>query len=57
MLGISLFIEDHLDFAYDCASLDIKILLMNMPWNQTKKLPENIIRVYSWKEIVNKIGK
>ena len=56
-LGISLFIEDHLDFAYDCATLNIKILLMNMPWNQTKKLPKNIERVYSWKEIINKIKK
>lgn len=56
-LGISLFIEDHLEYTYDCASLDIKVLLMDMPWNQTKKLPENIVRVYSWKEIVNKISK
>lgn len=56
-LKVDLMIEDHLEFAYDCASLNIKILLMNMPWNQTKKLPKNIVRVYSWKEIINKINK
>jgi uncharacterized HAD superfamily protein len=52
-LGINLFIEDHLEYALDCASLDIRVLLMNMPWNQTKNLPKNIIRVYSWKEIID----
>ena len=56
-LKINLFIDDHLDFAYDCASLGIKILLMDMPWNQIKKLPKNIVRVSSWKEIVNNINK
>lgn len=56
-LKIDLMIEDHLEYALDCASLDIKVLLMNMPWNQTKELPKNIIRVNSWKEIINIISK
>jgi len=56
-LGINLFIEDHLEYALDCASLDIEVLLMNMPWNQTRKLPKNITRVYSWKEIINITSK
>lgn len=54
-LKVDLMIEDHLAYAYDCAALNIKILLMNTPWNQTKKLPKNITRVYSWKEIVKNI--
>ena len=56
-LGVDLMIEDHLEYALDCASLNIKILLMDMPWNQTNILPKNIVRVYSWNEIVGIIDK
>jgi uncharacterized HAD superfamily protein len=55
-LSINLMIEDHLEYAIDCASLNIRVFLLDMPWNQTKKLPKNIIRVHSWKEIIQKIS-
>ncbi len=51
-LGIDLFIDDHLDFVFDVASLGIPILLFNQPWNQLQILPKGITRVYSWEEII-----
>ena len=33
-LGVELMIEDHLDFARDCASCGIKVLLLEYKWNQ-----------------------
>jgi len=31
---------------------DIKVLVYDQPWNR-KDLPENIVRVRNWEEIVN----
>ena len=55
-LGISFMIEDALHYANDCAEKGIKVLLLDWPWNQTNKLDANIIRVYSWKEILEHIN-
>jgi len=49
--GVEVMIEDGLEFANDCASAGIKVILLDMPWNQTQILHKNIKRVYSWKEI------
>ena len=57
---ISIMIDDSLKHAIDCASQGIYVLLadFNYPWNQTKeKLPENIKRVHSWKEIAEEIAR
>lgn len=54
-LGINLLIEDSLEYAKECASEGVKVLLLDSPWNQSEKLPEGITRVYSWKDIVNKV--
>ena len=51
VLDVDVFIDDGLDFALDCASPNREVLLLNYPWNQTKKLPAGITRVYSWGEI------
>lgn len=56
---ISIMIDDSLKHALDCASQGIYVLLadFNYPWNQTtEKLPENIKRVHSWKEIITEIN-
>jgi uncharacterized HAD superfamily protein len=50
-LDIDIFIEDNLDFALECAEPSRKVFLIDRPWNQTDKLPSNVNRVYSWKEI------
>lgn len=48
---VDLIIEDHLEYAYDCLSAGVEVILFNQPWNQTKNLPRGMRRVYSWKEI------
>ncbi|MDP3698387.1 MAG: hypothetical protein Q8R47_02265 [Nanoarchaeota archaeon] len=56
---ISVMIDDSLKHALDCASQGMHVLLadFNYPWNQSReKLPENIKRVHSWKEIVAEIN-
>jgi uncharacterized HAD superfamily protein len=54
-LGIDILIEDSLKFAKDCARPDRKVFLLDRPWNQSSDLPENLTRVFSWKEILNQI--
>lgn len=56
-IGAKALIDDNLDNAIDCAQNGIKVFLMDAPWNQTDSLPENIIRVKSWEEILEKIDK
>jgi len=50
--NIEILIEDNLEYALDCVSKGIFVLLFDCPWNQSEKLPENIWRVKSWEEIV-----
>ena len=51
-LDISIFVEDNIEYANDCAINSIQTYLIDMPWNQSKDLNSNIIRVNSWNEIV-----
>jgi len=53
--GISLLIEDNLNYALECASNGIKVILFDKPWNQEKDLPSNIFRVNGWKDALEKI--
>jgi len=49
--GVSVMIEDVLEYAMQFANTNIKVLLFgNQPWNQNGYLPSNIIRVKNWKE-------
>lgn len=54
-LGIEIFIDDSIDNALDIAGSGVPVLLFDAPWNQTDALPENVTRVYSWEEIVEKL--
>lgn len=51
-LGAKIIIEDHLENALDCSENGIKVFLIDAPWNQTESLPENVVRVKSWKDII-----
>lgn len=51
-IGAKIIIEDHIDNALDCAENGITVYLMDAPWNQTDSLPEKVIRVKSWREII-----
>lgn len=58
--NIAVMIEDSLYHARDCAAQGIYVLLVDFgyPWNQvSEKLPENIKRVHSWKEITEEIAR
>jgi uncharacterized HAD superfamily protein len=48
-------IEDNADYALDCAKKDIKVLLLDKPWNKNYEKHENITKVENWKEILEKL--
>lgn len=50
-LDMDILIEDNLKYAEECSRPDRKIFLFDKPWNQSEKLPPNVKRIYSWKEI------
>ena len=54
-IGAGVLIEDFLPNAIGCSENGIKVYLMDAPWNQVEDLPENVVRVKSWKEIVEKV--
>ena len=43
-------IDDDLQVAKECSELGIEVLLVDKRWNQTKKLPERIIRVGDYRK-------
>ncbi|MBI4973967.1 hypothetical protein HZC27_05130 [Candidatus Roizmanbacteria bacterium] len=54
--GINIMIEDHLEYALDCANEGIKVLLLPMPWNKNESITHpNIKRVTSWSEIATSL--
>lgn len=55
-LNCNIFIEDSYDNAMQLSKAGFKVLLMDTNYNR-EKLNENIIRVYNWKEIYEKINK
>lgn len=55
-LGIQVMVEDGLHYAEEIASHGVKVLLFDCPWNQSDSLPENIERVYSWKDVMKIIS-
>ena len=52
--NVNIFIEDNKEYALECAEKGIKTILFDKPWNKDVD-HENIIRVFSWEEILNKI--
>ncbi|MGH4118173.1 hypothetical protein [Clostridium sp.] len=55
-LNCNIFIEDSYDNAMQLSKAGFKVLLMDTNYNRGQ-LNENIIRVYNWKEIYEKINK
>ncbi len=50
-VGAQLLVEDQLGYARDCAENGVNVVLLDKPWNKGE-LPSNIIRVFSWKEVM-----
>lgn len=56
-LGIKVFLEDNPKTSLECAEKGVKVLLFDKPWNRNLETHPNIIRVYNWKEVLNKINQ
>ena len=54
-LEVDFFVEDNFDYAIDSARKGIKTFLMDKPWNQNGETHENLIRVKTWPEIMEKL--
>jgi uncharacterized HAD superfamily protein len=55
-LNCNIFIEDSYDNAMQLSKSGFKVLLMDTNYNRGQ-LNDNIIRVYNWREIYEKINK
>ena len=53
--SIDVFVEDRLSTALELAKVCDTVFLMDRTWNKQDKLPDNVYRVYSWQEIVEKL--
>jgi len=51
--GARILLEDQFNYAADCAANGIKVYLFNAPWNQDIGDRPDIIRIYSWAELMN----
>lgn len=51
------FVEDDLEKATKLAYICDVVFLLDMPYNQSKSLPSNVLRVSSWDEIYKSIRK
>ena len=54
--GVEAIIEDFPDYGQECLDAGIKVYLFSRPWNNMLDLPEEMIRVESWTEIVDKLS-
>jgi 5'(3')-deoxyribonucleotidase len=54
-LGVDILIDDQPKYIHDCVEKGIKGLLYDAPWNQTVLPNKNIIRVYSWDDVLNEL--
>lgn len=57
-LGVEVLIEDCLENVMDIENVSskTKVILLDRPWNRSR-LPKNVTRVFSWKEIINKLNE
>jgi uncharacterized HAD superfamily protein len=55
--GILFFIEDELEKAKKLARICDIVFLFDQPYNQEGKLPDNIIRVTSWEQLYQELGR
>ncbi len=51
-VGIDLIIEDVYQIALDCHRQQIKVILMDAPWNHQQSLTRDMWRAFNWEEII-----
>ena len=54
-LALDVMVEDNAEYAEECAPHVGTIFLIDSPWNQSESLPENVVRVQGWDQIVQAI--
>jgi len=55
-LEVSLLIDDSLDYINHCCTIGIRgILFGDYPWNQNGNLPESVVRVKNWREVLGEL--
>jgi uncharacterized HAD superfamily protein len=54
-LGVELHIDDSFEFGLDCVENDVRVLLMDGPWNRHETLVSGMTRVHSWDEVLANI--
>jgi uncharacterized HAD superfamily protein len=54
-LGVDFIIEDSKEHSKICAEDGIKVFLLDKPWNKNYEKHENIIKVNTWEEILEKL--
>lgn len=54
--GINVFVDDFISNSKEIASIGVPVLLLDAPYNQGK-LPEGVIRCYSWNDVVSHIER
>jgi len=55
-LGVDVHIDDNQFYSKDIADKGIKVLLFDKPWNQNHEEHDNIEKVFSWDEIMDRIN-
>ena len=52
-IGANYLIDDRVDIVEEVAKVGIQALLFgNYPWNQARRLPERVVRVKNWQEVL-----
>jgi len=54
--GIDIMIEDDKEYARELANRDVRVLLLDRPWNKDCKEHPNIIKINNWNEVVENLG-
>ncbi|MCH7562145.1 MAG: hypothetical protein IIC67_12455 [Thaumarchaeota archaeon] len=55
--GYDIIVEDNVKNAIECAEKGIKSILIVHPWTKTENLPESVIQVNNWEEILQILKK
>lgn len=51
-LGITLMVDDSLEFAETCIENGVTVIIFDAPWNKNADLPPNTYRAFSWHDVV-----
>ncbi len=53
---VDILIEDNIHYANESLSKQRKVFLLDYPWNRSKELNKEVVRVHSWDELEKKLN-